>query len=757
MDCAGAVIVAWAMTEKAASDPAFETLLHHIQESRGLDFRGYKRTSLRRRISLRMEAVGAEDFSTYQARLEADPGEFESLLNTVLINVTSFFRDAEAWEVLKNEVVPLLIARAEPDRPIRVWSVGCASGEEPFSIAMLFAEKLGMVEFCQRVKIYATDLDEEALKTARLATYSPRGVESVPADYLARYFERTNNHYVFDRNLRKCVIFGRHNVVHDAPISRIDLLVCRNLLIYLEGETQSTVLPRLHYALAADGVLFLGKAETQLARSPLFRPIESKHRIFSKVPQEWRRQIVGGFGNGRIARNDAPLPSLLLLETVVNETTIALLVVDEHGAVALANTPARHLLGVGEADVGRPFQDLPISYRPMELRGPIEEVFRHRRSIKLEDQEYRLTQSDVIRLTIDLRPLARPDGSVYAVLLSFADTTRLHALERELETAQESLENSIEELQSANEELETTNEELQSTNEELETTNEELQSTNEELETLNEEARSSNEEMESVNEELRIQAEQASSYRLYLESVLRSINGGIVVLDRKRQIQSWNRWSENTWGLRGEEVMGSSFDALDIGIPLHRLREQLVAVTAGREEQTELDLEGVDRRGRRILCRVRIAGLLDETSGNHGLVLLFQDITEDRRKEEYARYLGRIMGRALNEIFFADPVTLRVTLVNEGARRKLGYDERQLLQMGLPDLLVAPAADELRSLLVPLISGDRDEIVFETRFRSADESEYPAAVCLQYLVDEHPPILVATVHDIRDRLRLPGH
>ncbi|WP_267396631.1 MULTISPECIES: CheR family methyltransferase [unclassified Sphingomonas] len=406
------------MTDKPRPDPAFEALLHHIQESRGLDFRGYKRTSLQRRITLRMEAVGAADFAAYQAQLEADPGEFESLLNTVLINVTSFFRDEEAWERLKTQVVPAIIARAEPSRPIRIWSVGCASGEEPFSIAMLFAEYLGITEFCQRVKIYATDLDEEALKTARLAIYSPRDVESVPAAMLDKYFERTNNHYVFDRTLRKCVIFGRHNVVHDAPISRIDLLVCRNLLIYLEGETQAVVLPRLHYALNQDGFLFLGKAETQLARSPLFRPVEMRHRIFSKVAQEWRRPMPGSLAGTRPA-GDLPPSTALLLEAVINETGSALLVVDDTGMVALANTAARDLLGIGEADIGRPFQDLPVSYRPMELRGPIDDVFRHGRSVKLEDQEYRLTQIAVMRLTIDIRPLTRPDGSTYAALLLF--------------------------------------------------------------------------------------------------------------------------------------------------------------------------------------------------------------------------------------------------------------------------------------------------------------------------------------------------
>ena len=747
------------MAEPTETDADFEALLGYIQESRGLDFRGYKRTSLRRRITLRLEAANVDGFAAYQSHLEADPGEFAHLLNTVLINVTSFLRDAEAWEVLKTEVIPAIIAKAEDDRPIRVWSVGCASGEEPYSIAMLFAEVLGNAEFCRRVKIYATDLDEEALKTARAATYAPRDVEGVPPEYLEKYFERTNNHYVFERELRKCVIFGCHNVVRDAPISRIDLLVCRNLLIYLEAETQDVVLPRLHYALAPGGYLFLGKAETQLARSGLFKPVEMKHRIFAKLPQEWRRPASDRFLSDRNPRAEAAAPSARMLEAVVNGASVALLVIDEAGTVALANQAARNLLHIGEADVGRPFQELPISYRPLELRGPIDEVLLKKRPLRLEDQEYRLSPTEIVRLTIDVRPLLRADGGAYAAMLSFADTTRLFSLQRELETAQENLENSIEELQSANEELETTNEELQSTNEELETTNEELQSTNEELETINEEARSSNEEMESVNEELRIQADQATAYRLYLEAVLRSMNGGILVLDDRHVIQSWNRWSENTWGLRAQEVIGTVFEALDIGLPIHLLREDLMLVQTGREDQIERVLEGRDRRGREILCLVRVSPLEGEDEGEDGgegrsgLVLVLQDITEERRKEDYARHLGRVMGRALNEVYFLDPQTLRFVLANEGAERKLGYSAPQLTQMSLSDVMVG-SGDDLRALLAPLMTGEKADIVFEARVRTADGRTYPVEICMQYFADEAPPILLAMVHDTSDRQRL---
>jgi two-component system CheB/CheR fusion protein len=176
-------------------------------------------------------------------------------------------------------------------------------------------------------------------------------------------------------------------------------------------------------------------------------------------------------------------------------------------------------------------------------------------------------------------------------------------------------------------------------------------------------------------------------------------------------------------------------------------------VQAGRKEQVEREIEGVDRRGRTILCRVRVSSLLDEQEGNHGLVLVFQDITEERRKEEYGRYLGRILGRALNEIYFLDPVSLRFTLANEGAQQKLGYEEQRLLQMTFPEILAGDAASNLRTTLVPLLNGTRSEIVFETTIRSA-EREYPAEICMQYFANEHPPILLAIVHETSERQQL---
>ncbi|WP_448188019.1 CheR family methyltransferase [Azospirillum sp. sgz301742] len=740
--------------QKSTADPEFETLIRHIQESRGIDFRGYKRTSLQRRIRRRMEEVNCEDFPSYQDFLEVHPQEFIELLNTVLINVTSFFRDPDSWEVLKKDVVPRIVARKADRGPIRIWSAGCASGEEPYSLAMLFAEEMGTEAFCNQVKIYATDLDDAALNTARHAMYAPRDVESVPTPLLEKYFERTNNHYVFQRELRKCVIFGRHNIVHDAPISRIDLLLCRNLLIYLESETQNVVLPRLHYALVNDGILFLGKAETQLARSKMFEPVDLKSRLFQKVPQEWRRSLGGSLTIAPELPNSRPNFQTRLMEGIVDSSAAAYLAVNTEGHLVFANTMARRLLDIAETDIGRPFQDLAVSYRPAELRSRIEEVQKTGRSIRIEHQEFSRPPAEPMRLSIEVSLLYGRDGKAFATMLSFTDTSRNFLLQQELEAAQESLETTIEELQSSNEELETTNEELQSTNEELETTNEELQSTNEELETMNEELRSANEELEVANEELRRQGEESGEYRRYSESILRGMDVGIIVLDQDLRVRSWNRWGENMWGLRSEEMQGEPFLDLDIGLPVQRLRGELECILDKKVPQQPVILDAMDRRGRPVTCRVRLSPLLYEGKETRGVVLIVEDITEQTRTEAFTGYLGRIIGESLNEVYILDSVNFRFLLVNRGAETKLGLSLDQLKQRAVYDLMPEVTAERFQRLVAPLLSGEKQEVVFEATMESRHRGVYPVEVCLQHFNGEQPPILVAIVHDTTERQRL---
>ncbi len=215
-------------------DQDLEDLLAFIRDSRGFDFTGYKRSSLGRRVRKRMTDVGMDDYVDYRDRLESSAEEFRHLFDTILINVTDFFRDADAWSFLQSDVVPELVASLDPSEEIPVWSAGCSSGEEAYSLAIIFAEILGAEAYLNRVKIYGTDVDEDALREARAGLYSSNALKGLPEDLRKNYFEPSGTQFAFRSDLRRRVIFGRHDITSDAPISRLNLLVCRNTMMYFQ-------------------------------------------------------------------------------------------------------------------------------------------------------------------------------------------------------------------------------------------------------------------------------------------------------------------------------------------------------------------------------------------------------------------------------------------------------------------------------------------------------------------------------------------
>ncbi len=593
------------MTEQT-TDPAFEDLLVFLRDHRGFDFTGYKRASLMRRVERRMDVIGVEDFATYRDYLEVHPDEFAYLFNTILSNVSSFFRDPKAWGFLAEEIIPTIIERKVAGGEIRVWSAGCSAGEEPYTLAMVFGEALGVEEAARRVKIYATDVDEEALAQARQGGYQPEITEPVPEGLRDKYFELSGGRYVFRGDLRRAVIFGRHDLIQDAPISRLDLLVCRNTLIYLNAETQRQVLARFHFALNDDGFLFLGRAEMLLTHSHLFRPVEHDCRVFTKVPTTDRRDrmvVMAQAGNGVAA--DELGTYARLREAAFGVAPLPQLVVDRQGTLALANEAALTMFGLRSQDLGRPFQDLEVSYRPVELRGPIQQAKREGRTITIEGVRRTRENGREQFLDVVVTPLREDGGLELGVSLGFEDVTDCHDLQEELNRSKEEVETAYEELQSTNEELETTNEELQSTVEELQTTNEELQSTNEEMEAMNEELRTANEELQAGNEQLRQRTEELDRTNAFLESILGSVESGVAVMDRDLRILLWNKKMEELWGLRAEETEGRSLLSLDIGLPVEELTEPLrrLLVEDGAGEET-LNVDAVNRRGQAIVVRV---------------------------------------------------------------------------------------------------------------------------------------------------------
>lgn len=335
--------------EATVQDPrGLDNLVAYLNEHRGFDFAGYKRAGLERRLLKRTRALGLTSFDDYVDYLEVHPDELTTLFDSVLINATSFFRDATTWDLLVEQVIPQLIDAKRSGQTIRVWSAGCATGQEPYSIAMVLAEALGIDAFARRVKIYATDMDEDALTQARLAIYTAKELASVPPELISKYFERSGAKYAFIKEARRSVIFGRHNLLHDAPISRIDLLLCRNTLMYFNTEAQGRILSSIHFALADGGVLFLGKAEMLLTQSTLFTPIDLKRRLFTKVTHNHPRGRI--VANSAVKRSDEGVKDALNGDTSVCEAAfevspIAQIGVSESGAITLMNEQARKLFG----------------------------------------------------------------------------------------------------------------------------------------------------------------------------------------------------------------------------------------------------------------------------------------------------------------------------------------------------------------------------------------------------------------------------
>lgn len=608
-------------------DAAFEALLEFLRHTRGADFTGYKRTSLERRCRRRMDAVGCDSFGDYLDFLEVNPEEFEHLFEMLLINVTEFFRDPPAWEHLSREVFPALIESKVEDEPIRVWSAGCASGQEAYTCAMVLAELIGIEAYRERVKIYATDIDEDALTQARLATYNAKEMESVPPEYRERYFERADQRLSFCKDLRRTVIFGRNNLIQDAPISRLDVLICRNTLMYFNAETQARILRHFHFALRDTGVLMLGKSEMMISHRDLFTASDLKMRIFVKQAQTTAGSRASVFAVGEGERPNGE-DDRATREAAIELGPQALLIVSRTGRLTFANLPARALFQISREQIGRAFPDLGLAHRPVDLVGPIEQALRERRRVPVGESEYTPERGDIRRLDINVTPLLSADNVAVGVSVGFEDVTRYAALQSELEGNRRDLELAYEELRSTIDELETTNEELQSANEELQTTNEELQSTNEELETMNEELQSTNEELETINDELRDRTGELNQVNEFLEATLTSLGLGVAVLDGQQRVQVWNRRAEDLWGLRADEALDNHFLGLDIGLPSEQLAAPLRAVLNGASPRETCELEAVNRRGRPIVCTATILPLVSPSSDDatpRGAIVMMED------------------------------------------------------------------------------------------------------------------------------------
>ncbi|WP_064842273.1 MULTISPECIES: CheR family methyltransferase [unclassified Rhizobium] len=522
------------------------------------DFHGYKRGTFTRRIQRRMQVLQISNIETYIERLRASRDEVQNLFQDLLIGVTQFFRDPGEFDALEREI-PRLFEGKEPTDQLRVWVLGCATGEEAYSIAMLLREHMATMDYPPDVQIFATDLDARALGIARAGRYSAAITSQVQPERLARWFVREGDTYCVVKELREMCIFSPHNIVKDAPFSRIDILSCRNLLIYLDGELQNRVIPIFHFALRPNGLLFLGSSENVTRHAKLFTPVDRKNRLFRRL--ETATRIIPDFPLSPRPRSpDHPLstPAPMLqtgrlsatisrqAEVVAERFAPAYVVVDSHYDVLhFSGRTGRYLEPAsGTATLNL----LSLAHRDLRLdmRSALQRATTE--AVKVEVPRVLLRQDDrTYAVNIIVEPLGSGDVTSLIVLFQDAgqvaegtapDGGRLTS-EEHVQRLETDLRVTRDRLQATIEELESTNEELKSSNEEYQSINEELQSANEEMETSKEELQSVNEELQTVNGELAHRVTELDRTNSDLKNLLEATQIATVFLDNDLRVRSF--------------------------------------------------------------------------------------------------------------------------------------------------------------------------------------------------------------------------
>jgi two-component system CheB/CheR fusion protein len=659
------------------------------------DFSSYKRATVLRRIGRRMGLNGLISLPEYARFLRGHGEETKAILKDLLISVTSFFRDREAFETLERLVIPRLFEGKGEDDAVRVWVAGCATGEEAYSIAMLLAERCGSAPGSPAVQIFASDIDEDAIAVAREGAYTFNDAADVGPERLGRFFLREGGRYVVRKELRETVLFAHHNLLKDPPFSHLDLATCRNLLIYLNRSAQQRVLSLLHFALNPGGYLFLGTSESTEGSGDQFVTVDKEAHIFQSRAIATRLQVPVPEvpAGGRTAANAADerkverqarerLSAADLHQRLLEQYAPPSIVVnEEHEIVHLTEQAGQYLQYRG----GEPTHNLVRIVRPelrLEMRTALYQALQQQTNVRTPVIPVRLRER-LANVSIEIRPVLReddpargyflvmfqeaPDGAAPAPAPAPA-TVEAGDAARQLE---EELIRVRGQLRATVERHETQAEELKASNEELQAMNEELRSSTEELETSKEELQSLNEELRTVNQELKIKIDEQTQANDDIQNLINSTEIGTIFLDRLSRIKLFTPRARDLFTLlpadRGRPLSDISTALVDVDLQTEARR------VLERLERSEREVRTKDDRWH--LMRVLPYRTADDRID--GVVLTFVDITERKRVEEALRASEERLRRAfaietIGIIFFRTDG--RITDANDAFLRLSGYE-----------------------------------------------------------------------------------
>ncbi|MGP0073076.1 MAG: chemotaxis protein CheB [Bryobacteraceae bacterium] len=642
--------------EPATPETELAKILSLIKVATGVDYAQYKPTTIRRRISRRMVLHKIETIGAYLKRLESDPSEVEALYQDLLINVTCFFRDPEVWQFLKDQIFPSILKNRKTDAPIRIWVPGCATGEEPYSIAMLLLE-------CKEpsggapIQIFATDISKQAIQTARDGIYRENIVSDVSPERLRRFFVKTNDGYQISKRVRDLCIFAVQDVTKDPPFSKLDLISCRNLLIYLGTPVQKRVLATFHYALAPAGYLLLGISETVGASSDLYRPADKKCKLYSKIATAARpafhlapSEIADGTALPR--QPAAPARSATDLgkeadRVVLNKYSPPGVLINSLFDIIQFRGRTGPFLEPSPGQATLNLLKMAREGLVIDLRAAVYQAKKTGAAVRKTGVRLR-SEGRVTEVNLEVTPIVDPSGREPCYLVLFqtverptppqkpplgagrAKKRKLSNSEHELEALRGELAATQEDLRSIIEEQEATNEELQSANEEILSSNEELQSTNEELETAKEELQATNEELTTVNEELHNWNAELAKVNGDLTNLIESVDVVYVVLDSDLRIRRFTPAAQKVLNLIPTDI-GRPIGDIKPNLEVEDLSELIQDVIV-KMKHREQDVRDVSGRW----YSLRIRPYKTQDSRIDGAILALTDIDALRRVQDIA-------------------------------------------------------------------------------------------------------------------------